>query len=272
MSMSGKAGDSLGVQAMEVGLKLLDPLVAAGAPLNLKTIAEAVGFPPPKAHRYLVSLIRARLVEQDEITGRYGLGPLAIGLGLTALGMIDKDRLGRIAVSDLRMETDHTACLAVWGTGGPTIAAVETSASAGAVFLAMRIGSVLSLLRSATGRVFLAHMPRDIVAPCLEAERATDRISAKKIESLIADTRRLGFGAVDEILNPGVSAVSAPVFDHDGNLLYAITSVGQTAHFDTSPESRVVRLLLEKTRAVSKRLGCTDAILDEIQSSGREKR
>ena len=62
-------GESIGVQAMDVGLKLLRPLIEAGTPLNLKTIAEAVDFSPPKAHRYLVSLVRAQQPVIDKDTG-----------------------------------------------------------------------------------------------------------------------------------------------------------------------------------------------------------
>jgi DNA-binding IclR family transcriptional regulator len=41
-------------------------------------------MPAAKAHRYLVSLIRVRMVVQ-EATGRYDLGPLAVQLGLASL-------------------------------------------------------------------------------------------------------------------------------------------------------------------------------------------
>jgi DNA-binding IclR family transcriptional regulator len=264
-----ESGESIGVQAMEVGLKLLGPLIEAGVPLNLKAIAEAVNFSPPKAHRYLVSLIRAGLVEQDEQTGRYGLGQLALGLGLTALGMLDKDRVGRTAAVNLRHETDHTANFIVWGSGGPTVALVEPSPSPGSVFLTMRIGAILTLLRSASGYVFLAYLPRDATRELLEKERRSFKISNEEIDALIARTRRHGIGWVTDSLNPGVSAISAPVFDHDGNLAYAFTVIGQSGHFDTSPDSPVAKILLAKARAISSRLGCADAMFKALTEGDR---
>ena len=153
------AGEALGIQSIEVGLKLLAADSEAGGPLNLKALAAAAGYSPPKAHRYLVSLIRMKLVEQDPVTGRYGLGDLAFELGLAAIGLLDSEGLGRAAIRRLRAATRHTACLVVWANGGATVAAVE--AGVGSIFLGIRVGSILSLLRSASGRVFLAHMPRE---------------------------------------------------------------------------------------------------------------
>ncbi|MDH7799015.1 MULTISPECIES: IclR family transcriptional regulator [unclassified Beijerinckia] len=268
-STAREVGESIGVQTIEVGLKLLGPLVDAGVPLNLKTIAEAVDFSAPKAHRYLVSLIRAGLVEQDEQTGRYGLGQLAIGLGLTALGMLDKDRVGRSAVVDLRHETDHSTNLIVWGSGGPTVASVEPSPSPGSVFLTMRIGSILTLLRSASGYVFLAYLPRSTTREILEKERRSFKISNEEIDALIDRTRRHGIGWVTDSLNPGVSAFSAPVFDHDGRLAYAFTVIGQSGHFDMSPDNAVARTMLAKARSVSARLGCSDALFNTLIEGGR---
>ncbi|MEO8600846.1 MAG: helix-turn-helix domain-containing protein [bacterium] len=43
----------------------------------LKDIAAAAGIPASKAHRYLVSLIHAGLVEQDSMTSCDNLGRLS---------------------------------------------------------------------------------------------------------------------------------------------------------------------------------------------------
>ena len=100
-----RTNEALGIQSIEVGLKLLRPLIDAGMPLNLENLAAGAGYAPPKAHRYLVSLIRMKLVAQDPVSGRYGLGSLAFELGLTALGIFDRDALGREALREIMSET-----------------------------------------------------------------------------------------------------------------------------------------------------------------------
>jgi DNA-binding IclR family transcriptional regulator len=53
----------------------------------------------------------------------------------------------------------------------------------------------------------------------------------------------------------GLSAVSAPVFDHEGRLAYALTSLGQSESFDTSIDSAVVQTVRQKAEELSGRLG-----------------
>ena len=77
-----------GVQSLEIGIGVLKVLMESGASLMLKEIAAAADMPSSKAHRYLVSLIRAGLVEQDPQNSKYDLGPLAIPLGLMMGGTL----------------------------------------------------------------------------------------------------------------------------------------------------------------------------------------
>jgi DNA-binding IclR family transcriptional regulator len=245
--------EGLGIQSIEVGLKLLRPILDAGGPLNLKALADAAGYSPPKAHRYLVSLIRMKLVAQDPVTGRYGLGDLAFELGLAAIGLFDRDGLGRAAIRDIRASTRQTACVVVWANGGATVAAVEPGV--GSIFLGIRVGSILSLLRSASGRVFLAYMPRETTEELLSRELAEMPMEPASIAALIDQVRREGMSRIRDSMMVGLSAVSAPVFDHDGQLAFALTSLGQTGAFDTVIDSEIVRTVQGKAMELSSRLG-----------------
>jgi DNA-binding IclR family transcriptional regulator len=244
-----------GVQSIEVGLKLLRPLIDAGRPLNLKVLAETAGFAPPKAHRYLVSFIKAGLIEQDTQTGRYGLGALAFELGLNALGLLDHDKLARTALSELELETAQSACLVVWRNRGPTVAVVESSPQHGNVFIAMRVGSTLPMVRTASGRIFLSFLPRDALNAILAKERRAGKMSAAEIHDLVGQIRRRRYSTSRDGTIPGISAISAPIFDHDGRLIYAMTLFGPTASLDVSPKSRVLRILQRKAAELSSRLG-----------------
>ena len=52
-----------GVQSLEIGMGILRAMVNGQRSMMLKDIAAAAEMPASKAHRYLVSLIRAGLVE-----------------------------------------------------------------------------------------------------------------------------------------------------------------------------------------------------------------
>ena len=77
-----------GIQSIEVGGALLKALAHHGRPLALKDLAAEAGMAAAKAHPYLVSFGKLGLIEQDS-SGRYGLGPLAMQLGLISLQAFD---------------------------------------------------------------------------------------------------------------------------------------------------------------------------------------
>ena len=103
---------------------MLRALAHQGRPMALKDLAAAAGMAAAKAHPYLVSFGKVGLVEQDRASGRYGLGPLALQLGLMSLQQADPVRLATPVIEDLALQTGHTVAMAVWGSHGPTIRSV----------------------------------------------------------------------------------------------------------------------------------------------------
>src|SRR5512138_2290866 len=114
-----------GIQSVEVGGQLLIALAHSGRPLALKDLAREAGMSPAKAHPYLVSFGKLGLVAQDEGSGHYGLGPLALQLGLISMQQFDPVRMATPLLRELAAELGHTMAIAVWGNRGPTIVRIE---------------------------------------------------------------------------------------------------------------------------------------------------
>lgn len=245
-----------GIQSVEIGVRLLRALADAQGPLILKVLAARAGMSASKAHRYLVSFGRCGLVAQDPATGRYDLGPLALTVGLAALGRVNAAKVGAWAVAALRDRTDETALIAVWGDHGPTIIGWEESSKP--VTVNVRVGSVMPLLASATGRAFLAHMPDSRTRALVEAELAQQkgpRRAAADPDRLIADVRRHGLGRVDGDMLPGVSALAAPIFDHTGKIAFVLTALGPQGVFDSRLDGAIAEAVRDVAAAAGGRLG-----------------
>src|SRR5689334_7054111 len=159
---------SRGIQSIEVGGQLLLALAHQGRPMALKDLAREAGMAPAKAHPYLVSFGKLGLIEQDPGSGRYGLGPLAMQLGLISLQQFDPVRLATPLIEELALSTGHTMAIAVWGNRGPTIVRVAEAPSP--VHVAMRHGTVMSLRGTASGWLFAAHRAREEVQAVLAQE------------------------------------------------------------------------------------------------------
>ena len=142
--------ESRGIQSIEVGGELLRALARSGEPMMLRDLAREAGMAPAKAHPYLVSFSRIGLIEQDETTGRYEFGALALELGLISLRRLSAVRIATPRIAALANEINHAVSLAVWGTQGPTVVRLEEPSHP--VHIVMRVGSVMAMLETATGR------------------------------------------------------------------------------------------------------------------------
>jgi DNA-binding IclR family transcriptional regulator len=252
-----------GIQSIEVGGALLKALAHHGRALPLKELAAEAGMSPAKAHPYLVSFGKLGLIEQDAASGRYGLGPLAMQLGLISLQQLDPLALATAEIERLAAETGHTVAIAVWGSGGATIVRVARPASA--VYVSMRHGTVMSLRGTASGLLFAALLPREQVLPVLRAEAGSGgRKGPARIDAALAasleQVRAEGLARAPDLLVPGISALALPVFDGRGTLVLALTAIGPSAVFDGRSDGPLARRLRESARALSVQLGQRAAV------------
>lgn len=220
-SNSEENGDRRGIQSVEIGLRLIDALRDAPGSLSLKALATAAELPISNCHRYCVSFVRSGYMQQDARSGRYDLGPRLIQAGLAALVRSDAIAVATEALEALVDETGNTGQLTVWGDRGPTI--IRWIAGRAAVRTSMTAGATLPLLTSATGRVFLAFLPRRQTA-LLAAHEAMS--GGGDPEALAAQALAMGMGHVSGDHIPGLSAVAAPVLDVFGEAAAVMTLVG----------------------------------------------
>lgn len=252
-----------GIQSMEVGGQLLLALAQHGSPMPLKDLARDAGMVPAKAHPYLVSFNKLGLIVQDEVSGHYGLGPLAMQLGLISLQQFDPVRLAAPLIANLAQQLGHTVALAVWGNRGPTIVRIEESPSL--VHVTMKHGAVMSLRNTASGRLFAAYLPEAVVAAALAEEHAYERLHTNRtatsqtldarFRKLLAKVRQNGISDAVDAVVPGVSALAAPVFDESGQIILSLTAIGSSPLFDADPNSKIATTLKNTANDLSARLG-----------------
>ncbi len=250
-----------GIQSIEVGGALLRVLVDADAPLPLGELAQRAGMSSAKAHPYVVSFGKLGLVEQDPATGHYGLGPFALQLGVASLERLSPLRIAAPEMAALAAAIGHTVAVAVLGSHGPTIVAIHESSRP--VHVNMRVGTVMSVLNTATGRVFAAWLAAPVVARLVAREGRDPTVTGQDpvrraradVDTLLAEVREHGMArAVGDPL-PGINALSVPVFDHGGALALAITALGPSGSFDPAWDGSLAQALRTCAERVSARLG-----------------
>ena len=259
--MSDEKDAQHGVQSFEVGAGVLRAVVRGQRLMTLKDIAAAAEMPPSKAHRYLVSLIRSGLIEQDTMTSRYKLGPFALDIGLVALDRLDRVRLGLTAISELRERINETVGLAVWGDHGPVMVRWERPQRP--ITVNVVTGTSLPLLTSASGRVFAAWLPKSQTTAQISKElKSRAHLSSlntrSEVDALLAKIRADGVAPVTQhYVFEGVQAVAAPVFNFKNQITMSIAVVGVEGMSDLSADSPLIKELKKAAEALSWGLGAT---------------
>ena len=248
------------VQSAQTGMAVLKGLARLGGRASLSGLAACVGESPAKVHRYLVSLIEEGLVAQDTTTQQYLLGVEAMMIGVAAMRQADPVRIAEPALVRLRETLEVTSFVAVMGNKGPTIIRFEEPGLP--VTVNVRVGSVMSLLWSSTGRVFLGLLDDTRVLAQAEEELAHADASLRAqlstsdpIGALRRDVQAARCASVRDTNLKGISAVSAPLFDHTGKLCGVLTALGATGGFDATPDGPNGRAVRREADAVSALLG-----------------
>ena len=261
MKSSPSARASRSIQSIEVGFQIVRAIEEKSKPLTLGEIARTVDMPGGSVHPYLVSLSKVGMVRQEAATGRYGLGPYAVQLGLAGIRQLDVFEAAKPVLTDLRDETGLSIYLSVWGNRGPAIIhRLDGNLDAPA---AVSVGWVLPVLWTAMGQICLTYLPRTVTRQQVMAERLsqvayaslTDAEFEAIIEQTIAAVLENGIASTDSQIAEGYAAMAAPICDHKGALLAVVTVIGLRATLQPHPDSPNAKRLKMAVQNISMAMG-----------------
>jgi DNA-binding IclR family transcriptional regulator len=249
-------------------MAVLKGLAQLNGRASLTALAAHVGESPAKVHRYLVSLMAEDLVSQDAGSQHYHLGAEAIQIGLAAMRQADPIRVAEASLIRLRERLEVTSFVAVMGNMGPTIVRFEEPGLP--VTVNVRVGSVMSLVWSATGRAFLALLDESRVRALAEAEITAATPSRRQlldasdpIGSLRREVHAAHCAVVRDTYLPGISAVAAPVYDYAGRVCAVLTALGASGGFDPDADGPIAQAVRREAQAASVLLGYRDTGMGE---------
>lgn len=208
---------------------LLERIAAAVEPPTLDELTRASGLPKPTVYRILALLARGGLAARDAFGKRYLAGPRLAALSL-AVQMRSPANGARHAILARLVEEIGETCNLTMLDGAEVVYLdrVETSAN---VRLHMKAGSRVPLHCTASGKLFLAHLPHAQLRPLLgpgPLKRYTDR-TITAIEPLAKELRRIRAADIATDVGEylvGSVCIAVPVRDAAGRPCAAIAVHG----------------------------------------------
>lgn len=216
------------VQSVEKAMLLLDCFWEERKSYSLAELAAKTGWAKSTIHALLSSMIGNGMVEQDEQSGKYRLGPHAFELGCVVQERWD---VKPVAAHYMRKITERTGESLYLGMRcGNEVLLIENSEGFNSYRVASPLGGRMPLYACSQGKMLLANMPPD----ALEEYLATVELQSytpytitdpDKLRKELAQIRRQGFAVEYGELQIGLKSIAAPIYDQNGECNYAISAV-----------------------------------------------
>jgi DNA-binding IclR family transcriptional regulator len=249
------------VQVVAKAAAILDAL-AERRQASPSELAEHLGEPRSSIYRLLASLQQLDLIEPGNKRGTYRLGVKLLRLGSAVQDRLDIRSAALPVMERIHDETGETLFLCV--RRGDDAVCVERLDGRRVTSLALRLGGALPLHAGAAPRVLLAFEPRsrwhEYLARPLESFNTKTPVGADELLPALEAIRRDRLSVSDEDVTPGIAALGAPVFDHHGDVVGALSISGvREAILGEESAPRIRELIANGAVEVSRGLGFIQA-------------
>lgn len=241
--------------ALEKGLDIIELLATRTRPISQTQIAQQLGRSISEVFRMLSCLEeRGYITRSDDGEGF----ALTLRLHHLAHNWPPSKQLLEVALPEMRHlaeQTSQSCHLGLYNSGQLYVAAQAESPLP--VMISVKVTANFPLLHTASGRVLLAFQSDKMTSHWLQASHV-DQLSEKEFLQLnrrLASIREQGFEFAKSDRIDGLSDISCPILDVQGNAIAAITVPYLTLLNQNTPIEEVKRALKASAEVITQRMG-----------------
>jgi DNA-binding IclR family transcriptional regulator len=260
--MSNARGESAGgVQSVDRAVSVLEILAQRGE-AGVSEVAADIGVHKSTAFRLLAALEERELVEQTQDRGKYRLGFGILRLASAVPGQLDVTQQARAVCEQLAAHLGETVNIAV--RRSHFVVNIDQARGPSAVATHNWVGELTPLHATSSGKILLAFMtPEDrrklFASSGALAKLTTHTItSQRELEAQVEAAAHDGYASSVEELEEGLNAVAAPVRDHTGGVIAALSVSGPVYRFTEERRREVAPDVVAAAAAISHRMGHLD--------------
>lgn len=249
------------VQSVDRALTILEMLAAHGD-LGVTEMAKTLGVHKSTVSRLVSTLEEHGLVEQLSDRGRYQLSLGIVRLAGAARGRLDLVNESRTVSRALAAETGETVNLVV--LSGHETLYLDQASSTSALQIHNWLGKRNPLHATANGRLLLAWLPAEELARILgETVGADGRLTSftpatitdpAEFTASLTAVRDVGYAIAADELEPGLTAIAAPVRGMGGTVIASLSVSGPSFRLAGARLQETIAPLLAAAADVSTRM------------------
>ncbi len=254
--MAERQGDAAVKSAARV-VEVLEAVAGRPSGLTFTELLEATAFPRSSLHGLVHTLADRGVIRLDSATKRYTPGPKLWEL---AMGYAHQLQLVPVAwplLESLRDTFDETVQMGV--LEGADVLYVAKASSSHPLQLASHVGSRLPAYATGLGKALLAGLEPAAVKALVPAElpaRTPDTFRSRAaLEVELRRVRERGYARDLGEYSAEVRCLAAPVVDHTGQGVAAVSVTMASERFDAHREDEIAPVLLAAVQRLSAQLG-----------------
>lgn len=242
--------------------------------LRAAEIQRKTGISKATLHRILTTLTNRRLLEKNQKTGMYKIGPELYTLGSLYLGTTDVLKAAEPVIKELNDLTGEAVNISIFDKGYVTLILKEEAKS---VFrFAVRIGTIIPAYASSMGKALLTELTNEEIDSLYPEEKlrplTTKTIATKtELKRELEQIRKTGVSFSDGGTYEGLFGVASVVRDASGKGIAAMSIALPIFKVNETTSDRLATLIRMGAKLISYRLGYNDAVnpvrdIQEIRS------
>ena len=245
------------VQSVDRALALLEILARHDDRVSLTELSRQLGLHPSTARRLLIALQARGFVQQDARTRLYGLGLRIFRLAGSADYTAAMRNAAHAHLRKLAESSGETVNLLVPDTAGAMI--IDRIESSMTVRFSVPVGERLPYHCTAGGKVLLAQITPEVQQRILA--RALPRLTKNTITDVtrlreeLERIRKRGYAIDNEEREAGVRCVAAPVTDHTGAVVAAVSLSGPASRLSLERLHRLALTVRRTAENISRQQG-----------------
>ncbi|MCF8567831.1 IclR family transcriptional regulator [Alicyclobacillus tolerans] len=228
------------VRAVERALELLDCFSSQRKQMGLSELSRLLDLPKATVLRLARTLESKGYLIQDSENQNYRLGPKVVSLSKEFLSDLDFRLIAIPFMKELRDQIQETVTLYV--INGNKRLCVHRVESHHSLRQAVNIGDLLPLNKGSSGKLLVAF---------LGLESVVDGVPLEELQEI----RDNGYSVSFEEREEGLSSVSAPIRNHNGEVIAALSVSGLATRFAAEKIGQFITKLLRAAEQISYRLG-----------------
>ncbi|AJX35768.1 IclR family transcriptional regulator [Burkholderia oklahomensis] len=265
------------VPGLERGLRILSEFSAREPVLSAPELSKRIGIPRTTTFRLLQTLEALGFIERANGDRHFRLGVGVLRLGFEYLNSLELTDLGTPVLERLRDTTGLSTHLLIRDRRDVVFVAKAQSNAPMFGSVKVHVGTRLPAHATVHGHVLMGDLTRDAMRQLypekrLEAFTEHTPATVDELYERVRHYARLGYAVSEGAFESGISAVTAPVRDHSGSIVAAITATVPRSEIGAAEEKeRLVETVCGAAVDLSQRLNYRPLDSDPTVAHARHK-